>query len=92
MSDDAGKMNIDTVTQVSFKRFFFFMRFIADNNLWDEVEMHLEDHGCFEIVLSSEPIESIKQLIRQKVEDGEPVSKHGHRIMASQCGRPRPSR
>lgn len=86
VSDQVDKMNIDNLTQISIRRFSFFMKFIAENNLWDEAELYLEDHGCQEIVVSSEPIAAIQNLVKEK-SAGEPVNKRGLRVMASiTCG------
>jgi hypothetical protein len=41
MSDQARELNILNLTHTSIRQFRIFMKAIADNNLWAEVEQHL---------------------------------------------------
>jgi len=67
-------MNIKKLTQISVRRFSFFMKCIAENDLWDEAEIWLEELGCTEIRVSSEPIAAVQELLKRKVNEGEPLS------------------
>jgi len=63
------------------------MKYIAEGNLWDEFEAHLEDEGYTELMISAEPIAAMQDLIRQKVATGNEVHKRGQRFMDSiGCG------
>lgn len=56
---ERGRIDISRLSQISLRRFSFFMRYIAENNLWDEAEAHLEEHGCTDLMVSGEPILAI---------------------------------
>ena len=61
------ELNVLNLTQVSLERFVFFMRVIADNDLWDEALSHLHSLGGHDILVSLEPIEAVQQFVRQRV-------------------------
>ena len=63
MASGRVELDVENVTRVPVRRFAFFMKAIADNDLWDEVEFHLEDLGCTEVMVSSEPIAAIQELL-----------------------------
>jgi hypothetical protein len=67
MSDNRD-LNIFNLTHTSIRQFVFFMKAIADNNLWDEAEQHLKSRGCTRIILSVEPIGAIQQMLQQKIQ------------------------
>ncbi len=60
-------MNPQNLTQTSVKQFRAFMKFIADNNLWDELEQRLHLRGYHDVVVSSEPINIIRDVLREKI-------------------------
>jgi hypothetical protein len=60
-------MNLLNLTQTSMTQFRAFMKFVADNNLWDEAEARLNELGYKEIIVSAEPINVIRQLPQEKV-------------------------
>jgi hypothetical protein len=60
-------MNLLNLTQTSMTQFRAFMKFVADNNLWDEAETRLKELGYKEIIVSAEPINVIRQLLLEKV-------------------------
>jgi hypothetical protein len=79
-------MDITKVFRVSVKRFNFVMKAIAEADLWDEAELRLEDHGCVEIVVSSEPITVIQKLLRDKIQAGESSSPRVRGVALCACG------
>jgi hypothetical protein len=86
MSSGQAEYNAENLTKVSVRRFSFFMKCIAENNLWDEVELHLEDLGCTELIISHEPITAVQELLKTKVSAGEQLSSRTPRVIASGCG------
>jgi hypothetical protein len=74
------------LTRVSVARFLFFMKAIAEDDLWTEVELCLEQSGCAEVSVSFEPVEAIKELLRAKAARNEPLGERSQRVMACVCG------
>jgi hypothetical protein len=75
------------VTWVPINRFIFVMKALAENDLWDEVAAYLEDHGHVQVTVGAEPIRLIQELLKEKVANGEPVSKRAARfLMSATCG------
>jgi hypothetical protein len=83
-------MNTSNLTETTVRQFVAFMKFIAENDLWEETEKHLRDHGCDTIVVSSEPIGHFRNLLKPKLADGTRLSpkatKQGTIIMDCGCG------
>src|SRR5687768_498816 len=67
MSASSNTIDESYLTETSIEQFKDFMKFIGDNNLWDEVEQHLKADGIVNVVVSSRPIESIRRLITDKL-------------------------
>jgi len=91
--DNKNNINVLNLTYVNTKRFHIFMKFIADNNLWEEAVNHLEAHGCTSILVSDEPIRAIQRLLLQKLSAGEldAQRERGRPIAESAtCGAPLP--
>jgi hypothetical protein len=86
MAPNRDDMNIKKLTQISVKRFSFFMKCIAENDLWDEAELRLEELGCTEIRVSSEPIAAVQELLKRKADEGEQLSARGRRVAECVCG------
>jgi hypothetical protein len=86
MASGPVRMDIENVGRVSVRRFSFFMKGIAENNLWSEIESLLEEMGCTEVVISSEPMAAVQELLKRKVTSGEHLSPRGLRAAASDCG------
>ncbi|MFD9461524.1 hypothetical protein [Streptomyces sp. NPDC060027] len=61
------EVNILNMNVVSLKRFVFAVRTISQNDLWDEVVEELAARGCHSIALSVEPIEAMKDALRQRM-------------------------
>ncbi len=85
MASGRVELDVENVTRVPVRRFAFFMKAIADNDLWDEVEFHLEDLGCTEVMVSSEPIAAIQELLSSKVAAGEQLSSRTKRVAECAC-------
>jgi len=47
-----------------------FMQFIAEHDLWDEVEKHLRQHGCTKMMISFEPMGAVGKLLEEKKKSG----------------------
>jgi hypothetical protein len=86
MSSERVAVNVENVTRVSVRRFAFFMKGIAENDLWDEVQLHLEDLGCTEVVVSSEPIAALQELVARQLAEGEQLSPRAKRVAQCGCG------
>jgi hypothetical protein len=65
-----SKMDIDPLTEMPISYFKGVMKFIAEHDLWDEVEKHLKDQRCVKLKISFEPIESVGRLLQKKVSSG----------------------
>lgn len=65
-------------------------RFVARNDLWDDVQRALADAGVASIVVSVEPIRIIRKLIDEELRDGDRLDDAGHRhaqvIAECHCG------
>ncbi|SER82880.1 hypothetical protein [Streptomyces qinglanensis] len=61
------EVNILNMNVVSLKRFVFAVRTISQNDLWDEVIEELAARGCHSIALSVEPVEAMKEALRQRM-------------------------
>lgn len=47
-----------------------FMQFIAEHNLWDEVEQHLRQQGCSKLMISLAPMGAVGKLLEEKKKSG----------------------
>jgi hypothetical protein len=56
----------ETFMKVSIEDFRMFAQYIADNNLWDEVEQLLKSQGHTQIRISFDPTRAVAQLLKQK--------------------------
>lgn len=84
-------MPSDDLNSISIHRFVFVMKAITENNLWDEVLFHFEEKGHDQIQVSSEQIALLKEVLSEKVSEGEPLNKRGLRFLRSAtCGTVRP--
>ena len=78
-----------SLTETTVEQFKRFMKFIGDNNLWDEVEQHLKADGINTIFISNPPIVSIRRLITDKLlNDGERLGRQAHAqaLVIARCG------
>ena len=78
----------NSLTETSVEQFKDFMKFIGDNNLWDEVEQCLKADGISNVVVSSLPIQSIRRLITEKLLKSDRLARHAHAQAAviARCG------
>ena len=60
------RLYIENVAEVPVRQLKKFFKFIAEHDLWDEVERHLRDRGCKKLLMSFEPVKAIGNLIEQK--------------------------
>jgi hypothetical protein len=79
-------IDVETVARVRIRQFMFFMKAIAEDDLWDDVEVLLEERGYLELVISSEPIGVVQQMLQNKVKVGEPLSSRTRRVVDCGCG------
>ncbi|GAA3335522.1 hypothetical protein GCM10020358_04180 [Amorphoplanes nipponensis] len=59
-------LNPLNLTVVSLERFFYAMRTIAENDLWDDAHRHLKSRGCDTIAISVEPILALQGMLRKR--------------------------
>jgi hypothetical protein len=52
-------LDIERLTEVPVRQFTRFLRFIAEHDLWDELEQQLKDRGCDKLLMSFEPVKAI---------------------------------
>jgi hypothetical protein len=76
------------LTETSVEQFIDFIKFIGNNNLWNEVAQHLKAEGIANIVVSSEPIASVRRLITDKLLKSDCLDRQAHAqaIVISRCG------
>lgn len=77
------------LTETSVDQFKSFMKFIGDNDLWEEVERHLRAEGITRISVSSPPIASIRRLITDKLlkdTAGMGRQAHAQALVIARCG------
>lgn len=89
MSTSPNPANENYLTGTSVGQFKEFMKFIGDNNLWDEVEQHLKADGIANVVVSSQPIESIRRLITNKLlKEGDRLGRQAYAqaLVIARCG------
>ncbi|MCU5037552.1 hypothetical protein CON66_27895 [Bacillus cereus] len=60
------QLDIERLAKVPVHRFTKFLKFIAEHNLWDELEQHLKDRGCNKLLMSFEPVKEIGNIIQTK--------------------------
>jgi hypothetical protein len=63
-------MDIEGLTEMPVHHLRKFMQFIAEHNLWDEVEQHLRTNGCTKLMISYEPMGAVGKLLAQKKASG----------------------
>jgi hypothetical protein len=63
-------MDIHGLTEMPVHHLRGFMQFIAEHNLWDEVEQHLRQHGCSKLMISFEPMGAVGKLLEEKKKSG----------------------
>jgi hypothetical protein len=72
-------LNTLNLTVVSLERFFYAMRTIAENDLWDDAQKHLKSRGCDTVAISLEPILALQGMLRKRraLSEVSPVSATG---------------
>jgi hypothetical protein len=65
------------LTNTTIEQFKEFMKFIADNKLWEDVEQHLKSKGITEIDVSSAPIAAIRLFITDRLLASARLDRHG---------------
>jgi hypothetical protein len=80
----------DELTTTDVDNFVGFMKFIANNDLWDEAKAALATAGVDSISISSQPIRVIREMINEELLPGDRLSGGNHRhalvISESHCG------
>lgn len=77
----------DDVQLISLNRFVFVMKAIAENDLWDEAALYLEDKGQSKVPVSKVQIGVLQELIKEKIAEGAPINSRGSRFLRSlTCG------
>jgi hypothetical protein len=78
----------ETFMKVSIENFRMFAQYIADNNLWDEVEQLLKSQGHTQIRISFDPTRAVAQLLKQKAAGDTMPGQAHHPITECICGGP----
>lgn len=88
MSTSSNQTDENYLTETSVEQFKLFMRFIGDNDLWDEAEQQLRADGIYTVVVSSRPIESIRRLITDKLLTSDRLSRQANAqaLVIARCG------
>ncbi|WP_020062908.1 hypothetical protein [Bacillus sp. 123MFChir2] len=60
------QLDIERLAEVPVHRLKKFLSFIAEHNLWDDLEQHLKDRGCKKLLMSFEPVKEIGNIIQTK--------------------------
>lgn len=63
-------MDIEGLTEMPIHHLRGFMQYIAEHDLWDEVEQHLRNNGCTRLKISYEPMGAVGKLLEQKKSSG----------------------
>ena len=63
-------MDIQGLTEMPVHHLRGFMQYIAEHDLWDEVEQHLRQHGCKKLLISFEPMGAVGKLLHEKKRSG----------------------
>ena len=83
-------MDTTQLTRTSIRQFKFLMHFIADHDLWDEVEEHLSSDWLYGDFNSGEPIIAVRRFIQDKfagnVSYNEIARRRAHEIAECGCG------
>jgi hypothetical protein len=78
----------DELTTTDLDNFVDFMKFIANNDLWDEAKAVLAAAGVDSVRISSQPIRVIRKLIDDELLPGDRLSAstRRHALVISECG------
>lgn len=63
------KMEIEGLAEVPIGQLVRFLRFIAENDMWDELEHHLNVRGCDALLMSFGPIQAIGGIVETKARE-----------------------
>jgi hypothetical protein len=76
------------LTETPVENFISFVRFLAENNLWDDAREALEAAGIGTIRVSTEPIRVIRKLINDDLLPNNRLGKAGHKhaVVIAECG------
>jgi hypothetical protein len=77
----------DDLTETGVDGFADFMKFIANNNLWDEAKAALAADGVEVIRVSSRPIRVIRKMIDEEIIASHRLddANHRHALVISEC-------
>jgi hypothetical protein len=76
------------LTETPVENFISFVSFLAQNNLWDDARDALQAAGIATIHVSSEPIQVIRDLIKDDLLANNRLGKAGHKhaLVIAECG------
>lgn len=83
-------LNILNLANPSVRQFKVFLKALAENDLWEEIERDLVKRGCRELLISIEPIRAIQELLRQKIAKGHSLTAQAKILPDSACRLPPP--
>ena len=74
---------------ISVARFAFVMKALAENDLWDEAIVKMEEHGFDEIYVDPRHVDILKDVIKGRLDTGDAVNKRGVVFLGSvRCLKP----
>jgi hypothetical protein len=78
----------ETFMDVPIETFRLFAQYLADHNLWDEVEQALKSQGQAQIRMSFDPTKTIARLLKQRAAADTKPGQPQHPIAMCKCGVP----
>jgi hypothetical protein len=78
----------EELTRTDIENFIGFVRFLSKNNLWDDVREALEAAGITTVLVSSQPIRVIREMINDGLLNSDRLSPGGrkHALVIAECG------
>jgi hypothetical protein len=78
----------NTFMDVPIETFRMFAKYVADNDLWDEVEHLLKSQGHTQVRISFDPTKAVAQLLKRKAAAHNKPGLRSHPINKCECGGP----
>jgi hypothetical protein len=84
--------DLHSVVEIPVRQLTRFLKFIAEHDLWDELEQHLHDRSCDKLLMSWEPVEAVAKIVEARSaklattrRTGATVSLHGTAAETIRC-------
>ena len=79
-------INLLSLTNVPLRKFVYYMKYVADHDLWDVAVKRLQERGADQLLMSYEPIEAVRDLIREMAAEQLSDDTRTGDMVASHCG------